>query len=395
MIHQNFSVDFNFPIIFSKDIFGLKNHTLKYTIASNKTTLRPKLLFMVDHNVDFHHPDLIRKIETYCIAHDMTLSGEPVIVTGGEEIKDGFRHIEEMMAIVDERKLDRHSYIIAIGGGAVLDAVGWMASIVHRGIRLIRIPTTVLSQNDSGVGVKNGINAFGKKNFVGSFAPPVAVLNDADFLTTLNDRDWRSGISEAVKVSLIKDLRFFVEIERNAGLLKERDLRAMSSLVYRCAKLHADHISGSGDPFEKGTSRPLDFGHWAAHKLEQLTAYELRHGEAVAIGLALDVTYSFLSGMLIEVEWRRILALLKNLGFSLYDEALDYKSRNGNLEIIDGLEEFREHLGGRLTIMLIEGIGEGKEIHYVSTEIIKRSLMLLKEYQTEGVKTVTQIINKI
>ena len=93
--------------------------------------------------------------------------------------------------------------MVAIGGGAVLDAVGYAAATAHRGVRLIRVPTTVLSQDDSAVGVKNGINAFGKKNFVGSFAPPHAVLNDFDLLRTLQDRDWRAGISEAVKVALL------------------------------------------------------------------------------------------------------------------------------------------------------------------------------------------------
>ena len=131
--------------------------------------------------------------------------------------------------------IDRHSYVVAIGGGAVLDAVGYAAATAHRGVRLVRVPTTTLSQDDSAVGVKNGINAFGKKNFVGTFAPPHAVLNDFDLLTTLDDRDWRAGISEAVKVALLKDSAFFAWIEQHARELDERSLDAMAMLVHRCA----------------------------------------------------------------------------------------------------------------------------------------------------------------
>jgi 3-dehydroquinate synthase len=104
-------------------------------------------------------------------------------------------------------------------------------------------------------------------------------------LESLPDRDWRSGTAEAVKVALIKDRIFFQSIEESAAALMQRDSHAMERLIYRCAQLHLEHISG-GDPFETGSSRPLDFGHWAAHKLEQLTNYNLRHGEAVAIGIS-------------------------------------------------------------------------------------------------------------
>src|SRR5258708_39713117 len=167
-----------------------------------------------------------------------------------------------------------------MGGGAVLDLGGSAAAVSHRGIRHIRIPTTVLAQNDSGVGVKKGINYFNKKNFLGTFAPPVAVFNDANWLTTLADRDWRSGIAEAVKVALIRDAAFFDWIEEHTGQLVRRDLPGMNQLIRRCAELHLQHFAG-GVPFALGPSRPLDFGHCSAHKLEQLTGLEILHGEAV------------------------------------------------------------------------------------------------------------------
>ena len=129
-----------------------------------------------------------------------------------------------------------------------------------------------------------------------------------------------------------------------------------------------------------GSSRPLDFGHWAAHKLEQLTDYELRHGEAVAIGIALDTTYSYHLGLLDKISWQRVMRLISTLGLELYSSHLE-QQHNGSSAILAGLEEFREHLGGQLTIMLIEQIGKGIEVHEMDQSLILQSIGTLKELQ--------------
>jgi 3-dehydroquinate synthase len=181
-------------------------------------------------------------------------------------------------------------------------------------------------------------------------------------------------------VALLKDAAFFDFLETNAGALRARDLQAMDHAVYRCAELHLAHIAG-GDAFEQGSSRPLDFGHWAAHKLEALTHYELRHGEAVAMGIALDSTYSYLSGWLPETDWRRIIGLFERLGLSVFHgqmlEALDDAGTFSSL--LHGLQEFREHLGGKLTIMLLSAIGSGREVHEMDLELVARSVRLLAD----------------
>ena len=261
---------------------------------------------------------------------------------------------------------------------------GYAAATAHRGIRLIRVPTTVLAQNDAGIGVKNGINAFGKKNFLGTFKPPYAVLNDFAFLKTLSDRDWRAGIAEAIKVALIKDPDFFAEISAHADALANRDMAAMQRLIVRCAQLHLNHIATSGDPFELGSSRPLDFGHWSAHKLEQLAHYGLRHGEAVAVGMALDVTYSHLLGWLPHSDWHAILSTLSTLGFVLYVPELStgIEDLNDPLCIFNGLTEFREHLGGQLTLMLLRDIGSGVEVHNVDLDLYRQSIRMLLDWET-------------
>lgn len=374
-LNQSFSVRFSYSINFTDGLFDAHNTLLADFLAGQSTGENPKkLLFVIDGGVVACFPDLPGQIQDYFAQKaNIELISDLLIVTGGEPAKNDPSLVERIVDAVDKYGVDRHAYVVGIGGGSVLDLVGYAAAISHRGIRHIRIPTTVLSQNDSGIGVKNGVNYRGKKNFLGTFAPPAAVFNDFRFLRTLDIRDWRAGMSEAVKVALIKDPAFFDWLEANAEALANRDGAAMKYLIYRCADLHLQHIA-SGDPFEQGSSRPLDFGHWSAHKLEQLTDFSLRHGEAVAIGMALDCQYAHLLGLLSETDLNRILNLLQTLGFLLYDPALD---RDDSVGVLRGLTEFREHLGGRLTILLLKGIGEGVEVHDMDDNLIRQAILQL------------------
>jgi 3-dehydroquinate synthase len=376
ILEQTFSVPFRYPVCFTEDLFDPENTILADVLRGERV---PKVLFVIDSGVSDTHPELINQVKSYADKYKdtFTLPAEPIVVIGGEACKNDETLYQKIVEATHLYGIDRHSYIAVIGGGAVLDMVGFAAAISHRGIRLIRIPTTVLSQNDSAVGVKNSINAFGKKNYLGTFTPPNAVLNDFSFLKTLDDRDWRAGISEAIKVALIKDLSFFEWLEQNSEALARREMAPMKEHIIRSAKMHMDHISGK-DPFEFGSSRPLDFGHWAAHKLEKLSNFRIRHGEAVAIGIALDSTYSFLQGRISEADLNRIIQVMKTLGFELFAPELQGES------LIQGLKEFQEHLGGQLTIMLLEKLGKGIEVHEMDEELIHRSVALLQSFQEKG-----------
>lgn len=383
-IAQTVPITFRYEVHFTTGLFAPHNPLLARVVAPQKEARPKKAIAVIDSGVIVQHPQLLEKLAVYGDRYSdrIKIAMPPVIVPGGEAAKNQPDLLETLHQTINEAGICRQSYILAIGGGAVLDLVGYAAATAHRGIRLIRIPTTVLAQNDSGVGVKNGINAFGKKNFLGSFAPPYAVLNDFDFLSTLDDRDWRSGIAEAVKVALIKDADFFEFIRDRAAALGHRDSIAMQELVYRCAQLHLDHIANSGDPFEFGSSRPLDFGHWAAHRLEHLSHYRLRHGEAVAIGIALDVTYSYLAGMLSYTAWQPIISTLKTLGFSLYVPELGESAAEeieSDRSLFRGLREFQEHLGGQLTIVLLEAIGRGVEVNEVDISRYRQAVAYLRE----------------
>ncbi len=375
-IRQRVVVSYAFPVHFTRNLFSAQQPLLADTLLQDAHPgADPKrVLVVIDEGFAQHQPDVPLQISAYFGLHSgLELVTSPLVIQGGEGAKNTPENVTRIQGAVERYGIDRHSYIVAVGGGALLDMVGYAAATSHRGVRLVRIPTTVLSQNDSAVGVKNGVNAFGKKNFLGTFAPPYAVLNDLNFLATLEQRDWVGGLSEAVKVALLKDATFFEFLEANAAALKNRDTEAMAHAVTRCAELHLEHIATSGDPFEFGSSRPLDFGHWAAHKLEALTGYALRHGEAVAIGVALDSTYSHLSGLLSEIDLKRILNVFDELGLQTFVPELT------NPEVIRGIHEFREHLGGQLTIMLLEGVGRGVEVHEVNETLVQRAIMYLKE----------------
>jgi 3-dehydroquinate synthase len=382
-IRQALTVRFGFPVHFTTQGFAPTNRVLRDVVSAGGGMTPSRILFTVDDGVLRHHPSLIKDIENYCREHAdvLTLAAPVLVVPGGETIKNDPRHVMAILRAIHDAALCRHSYVAAVGGGAVLDAVGYAAATAHRGIRMIRVATTVLAQDDSAVGVKNGINAFGKKNYLGTFAPPFAVVNDFSFLPTLSDRDWRGGLAEAVKAALIRDRAFFELLEQRASALAARNLSAAEDVIRRSAEIHLTHIATGGDPFETGSSRPLDFGHWAAHKLEQLTDYRLGHGEAVGIGLALDTTYSYLSGLLAEADWRRVVALLRALGLELHvaelSQCLD--TPDDPACVFRGLDEFREHLGGRLTIMLLRGIGDPVDVHEIDRDVMIRSIGMLKD----------------
>jgi 3-dehydroquinate synthase len=381
---QEFSVRYDFPVYFTEHLFARDNLIFRQVLQRREPDKRHRFVAFVDSNVSSSWPTLVHDIVAYAEAHAdaMELIGRPEIVSGGEHVKNEPTLLTSLQKRLVDLGIDRHSYVVGVGGGAFMDMIGFVAATTHRGIRHIRVPTTVLGQNDSGVGVKNGINAFGVKNLLGSFAPPFAVLNDAVFLRTLHPRDKIAGIAEAVKVSLIRDGQFFSWLEANAGSLRDCEPAPMARMIRRCAELHMHQIAHGGDPFETGSARPLDYGHWSAHKLEALTSHEIRHGEAVAIGLALDTRYSVQAGMLEQGAEERVYRLLKKLGFYLWHPAMETRDEQGRLLILRGIEEFREHLGGELTITLLRELGRGEEVHQMDTDDILHAMTWLRRKET-------------
>lgn len=333
----------------------------------------PKVLFCLDSNLEGSEfaKALIGRMQT---SDRMRLVREPMIVPGGESCKNSEHTLRDLLAAINSHDLDRRSYIIVAGGGAVLDAVGFAAAIAHRGVRLIRLPSTTLAQADSGVGVKNAINYFEKKNWIGSFAVPWAVFNDTAILKTLPDRDFRSGLTEAVKVALLKDAAFFDYLRKHATQLRRRVADASKHAIARSCQLHLEHITAGGDPFEALEARPLDFGHWSAHRLEPMANYALRHGEAVGIGVALDTLYSARKYGFPKPLAHAVCEVLSDLGTPLWCDQLDTPE-----QVLRGLEEFRQHLGGRLTVTMLKNPGKAINVHEIDLPVMKSCIDELRE----------------
>ena len=380
MIQRAIPITFQHRVSFTHGAFDAKNHILRDLVADScELGEQSKVMVLLDSGVSDSNHGLAEKISQYFAVHVDTLNlvTEPLIMPGGEPCKNNWSLVEKIWRAVEFHKVCRHSYIVAIGGGAFLDLAGFGASTAHRGIRLIRMPTTTLSQGDGGVGVKNGVNYFGKKNWVGNFAVPFAIVNDLEFISTLPDRACRDGIIEAIKVALIRDKDFYQYLEENANKLGSLETRQLELAIRRSAENHVDHIATTGDPFEYGSARPLDFGHWVAHKLEQLSEFKVSHGEAVAIGMAVDIIYSVHVGLLARRTADEILNLIQTVGFKLWSSYLD-QEQHGRPVILAGLEEFREHLGGKLTITLVPEIGEKLEVHEMDEDAILKSLEELR-----------------
>jgi 3-dehydroquinate synthase len=395
LLNQRFSVEFEYPVVFCDDALSPTDSHLLWAITRREPERRHPVMFVADAGLAAAWPDLAQQVQNYAAAHarHIELRAELMLVPAGEPCKNDPAVLEGLLHAFADARLDRQASVIAIGGGAALDVIGYAAAIVHRGLRLVRMPSTVLAQNDAGVGVKNGVNARSAKNFLGTFAPPFAVVNDSRWLSSLPTRDARAGFAEAIKVSLIRDAAFFEWIERHADelvqplALGERNL-ALEELIRRCAELHLRHIAAAGDPFENGSARPLDYGHWAAHRLEIMTHHELRHGEAVMIGMLLDARYAERAGLLATSALERLLKLAARLGLPLFHPALLTRSQHAaassavppgqKLEILSGLEHFREHLGGTLCLTLLTGIGQSVEVSTMDEDRIEEAVAWLE-----------------
>jgi len=369
---EEISVPFSYPVTFTRHAFDPANPVLADTV-------RGRTLAYVDSGLAEAQPGLTEALVAYARATGIELLAPPRVLPGGEAAKDGWDVVNSVVAEIVEHRLCRQSTVLAIGGGAMLDAVGLAASLVHRGVRLVRMPSTTLSQDDGGVGVKTGINLGDVKNLIGTFAPPYAVINDLALLRTLPRDVLLDGVAEAFKVAIIKDAEFFAWLTDHAEALGRGEPDAVDEMVRRSAVLHLDHIRQGADPFEMGDARPLDFGHWAAHRLEGLSGYAVRHGQGVAIGIALDSYYAWRTDLIERAELDAILDAFVRTGLPVWHPLLERRDAAGALAVIEGIEQFREHLGGRLCITLPQGIGRRVEVHDMDLPLVEDGIAFLKE----------------
>ncbi len=369
---QTLTIQHQYPVVFTRELFSRQNPILA-EVLRQAGQQRHRILVAIDSGVLAADPSLPERAQAYAQFHAnlMELLMPPLVVRGGEICKDDPREVTTLHMLVAKAHLCRQSFVMVIGGGAVLDAIGYATATAHRGLRLLRVPTTTLAQADAGIGVKNAINALGRKNFLGTFAPPFAVFNDFEFLATLPPRELRAGLAEAVKVALVKDAATFAALYEHRLQLGAFQPDAIEVAIHRCAELHLNHIRDGGDPFERRSARPLDFGHWLAHKLEEISHGELRHGEAVAIGIAVDAHYSARVGSISTQDLARIVETLRDVGFTLWHECLRC------VDIGVAMQEFQEHIGGPLTLTVLDGIGGQRDVTEIDLGLMRECIATL------------------
>lgn len=280
------------------------------------------------------------------IPHDI------VILRDGEEYKtlDSFKQIIDVLA---EKQHHRDTTIIALGGGVVGDIAGFAAASYHRGVPFIQIPSTLLAQVDSSIGGKTGLNHPMGKNLIGAFHPPKAVFIDTETLTTLPDREFRAGLSEIIKVALIKNADFFAWLLENKEALVTRHKEAIAIAIHRACSIKANIVAE--DEREMGVRALLNFGHTFGHAIENALNYGTwRHGEAVAMGMVMACELSVRVGSLSKQTNEQVIQLLKDIGLPT---ALPKEIKLKQLETLFGSD--KKILHNKMRFILLKKIGEG------------------------------------
>lgn len=271
-------------------------------------------------------------------------------VPAGEKSKN----LDQLAGLYDkllDAKLDRKSFLIALGGGVVGDLAGYVAATYLRGIPFVQIPTTLLAQVDSSVGGKVGVNLPRGKNLVGAFYQPRLVLVDTKTLETLPIREYRAGLAEVIKYGIIYDAALFNQLEKEADRVLKRDLSLMEKVVARCCQIKADVVSK--DEREDGLRAILNFGHTIGHAIEAVTQYgTYLHGEAIAVGMVLAARLSQRRGHLGAGEANRIQRIFERYGFDLSQENFDFDS------LLNAMRLDKKALAGKLRFVLAKKIGE-------------------------------------
>ncbi len=366
--------DILYEVVNSKDIFSPDNKKL-YEFCKDR-----KCLVIISETVYRLYNDKI-----YRYFKDIILNNKMEIITieTGEKNKD----ISNVLNIINSAKsfkLDRKGLLIGIGGGILLDIVGFAASMYRRRIDYVCIPTTLIGQIDAGIGIKTGVNYCGTKNFIGAFYPPTLVVNDIDFLKTLSKSDFSAGLSEIVKIGLVCDKNLIEILEEHSDYI----LGAYTNGKYEEVLMKINEIAIvrmleqlSINFLEKNLERLVDFGHTFSPFIEESSNFNIQHGHAVALDMAISTELSYQKGYITECERVRIHTLLHKLGLKIY---------NSEVFVLDKMWKFLEeiilHRGNKLNLVVPYGIGKGcfvRDVEEISKDMLLKAFESLKIYRIE------------
>ena len=360
--------------MFNKITLDLQEKSYEIIVGSNilqqlqiflQTKNYNKIIAISDKNViKFHRQKLKNIVENI----------DFVEVEAGEFSKS-FAIFEKVCEEILQKNIDRHTLLIAFGGGVVGDLTGFCASVLLRGIDFIQIPTTLLAMVDSSVGGKTAINSNVGKNLIGSFYQPKLVLCDIDFLETLPLREFRSGYAEIVKYGFIYDKNFFDFLDENLMEIFAKNLPILQKIITRSCEIKAQIVGR--DEKENGERALLNFGHTFGHIFETETNYstEILHGEAVAIGMLMASQMSVDFGFIDNFEYQKIFNHLQKSGFELNLKNIRQNWHQENL--IKHLFKDKKIENNQLTFILLSKIGEAKIHKKISLE---NFLKVLKKF---------------
>ncbi|MDA9231298.1 3-dehydroquinate synthase [Rickettsiales bacterium] len=309
-----------------------------------------KVFIITDSNVARFHLDKISST-----LNKSSIEHKSIIIDAGEKTKN-FQNLQNLCEKILSCQIDRNSLLIALGGGVIGDLVGFVASILLRGINFIQIPTTLLAAVDSSVGGKTAINSKFGKNLIGSFYQPKIVICDIKLLDTLPQRDFISGYGEVIKYGLIYDSKFFDYLKKNLSKIQDRDSKIIQNIIATSCKIKAKIVSE--DEKEHGKRALLNFGHTFGHVFENQTNYseELFHGEAVAIGMVLAAQMSLKLNLIDIKQLESIKQHIKKSGlFTHHNQIRENWDENS---LIESLYKDKKVKNNKLTFILLHKIGK-------------------------------------
>jgi 3-dehydroquinate synthase len=311
------------------------------------------------------------------VPNDLVADKSAIHLMSDAETHKDMRNVETLCRSLVKGGADRKSLVIAIGGGVTGDTAGFAAASYLRGVALVHVPTTLVSQVDSSIGGKTGVNLPDGKNLVGAFYPPRLILTDPGVLRTLPDREFRGGLAEVIKHAIIADAKMFGYIERNIGKILKRDAAALEYLIPRNAAIKAWVVSK--DEKESGLREILNFGHTFAHALESTTKYQrFQHGEAVAWGMMAAALLAHEAKVCGAEYVSRIVALVRQIGpFPSWPNVPPDK-------LIESMRSDKKTMFGKLRFVLSPRLGKAGTYEDVPIEAVRKVLRFAPQFVTKS-----------
>jgi 3-dehydroquinate synthetase len=365
-----------FPILTTQGLFNMDNSTMVDVTKDRQS------IFFISPTINHLYRE---QIDCYIRNRFGQNQGIIKIVPSGEQNKN-FDNVLNICKLAKEASINRKGLFVGIGGGTLLDTVGFAASIYRRGIEYIKVGTTLVAQIDASIGIKTGINFQENKNLLGTFYPPFTVISDTNFLYTLPIQEMRCGLAEIIKIAIVADPFLFELVAMNYESFLNKHLS--ENKVQKIINLSiTDMISElSTNAYEHCLQRKVDFGHTFSPAIEKMSKYRIPHGEAVSIDMCLSCYISYRLGHLSSYLLQTILNLVKNIGLSYcLDDSID------PLELFESLNQISLHRGNSINMPIPTDIGHTRfitDMSEISLNMFLEGLSFLRTYSIDSVQCV-------